>query len=348
MEIFSVIHQKYSYQVKTKGSLTLNLKELAERIKNFEGVTRKKQIEGIVSIFETVRPEYENAIVDFGDDAAVIDIGGDDVILFAADGIWGRLLDASPWWAGYGAVVVNVNDIAAMGGKPLAMVDIASSNSETACRELMEGLAEGVRKFGVPVVGGHVHPDTNYNSLSVAIIGIVRKDYVIRSDTARPGDLVIAAYDLDGKIGPNSPYSWDTTSFKSPSVVRKTYLVTQEIAKRKLATAGKDISNPGIIGTLGMLCETSRVGASVDLEKVPKPDNVDFEQWLKVHPGTGYVFTANSEKAEECVKVFEDAGLTTAIIGEIEAGSKLDIYDKTDRVTVFDFSREIITGIDCE
>ena len=36
----------------------MNLEELAERIKNFEGVTRKKQIEDIVSIFEAVRPEY--------------------------------------------------------------------------------------------------------------------------------------------------------------------------------------------------------------------------------------------------------------------------------------------------
>ncbi len=126
------------------------------------------------------------------------------------------------------------------------MVDIASANSPPkACRELMEGLAEGVRKFGVPVVGGHVHPDTQYNSLSVAIIGIVKKDCVIRSDTAKPGDLVIAAYDMDGKIGPNSPpYSWDTTSFKEPSVLRESYLVTQEIAQKKLASAGKDISNP--------------------------------------------------------------------------------------------------------
>jgi putative methanogenesis marker protein 2 len=323
----------------------LNLEELAERIKNFEGVTRKKLIEDITSIFETVRSEYGNAIVDFGDDAAVIDIGGDDVILFAADGIWGRLLDASPWWAGYGAVVVNINDIAAMGGKPLAMVDVASSNTPEACREFMEGLAEGVRKFGVPVVGGHVHPDTRYNSLSVAIIGIVKKDCVIRSDTASPGDLVIAAYDMDGKIGPNSPYSWDTTSFKEPAKVRETYLVTQEIGRRKLATAGKDISNPGLIGTLGMLCETSGIGASVDLEKIPRPDNVDFEQWLKVHPGTGYVFTADAGKAEECITVFEEAGLTASVIGIIDKGSKLDIYDKTGRVTVFDFSKENITGI---
>lgn len=323
----------------------MNLEELAERIKNFEGVTRKKLIEDITSIFETVRADYGNAIVDFGDDAAVIDIGGDDVILFAADGIWGKLLNASPWWAGYGAVVVNINDIAAMGGKPLAMVDVASSSTPEALREFMEGLAEGVRKFGVPVVGGHVHPDTRDNSLSVAIIGIAKKDCVIRSDTASPGDLVVAAYDLDGKIGPNSPYSWDTTSFKEPAKVRETYLVTQEIGRKKLATAGKDISNPGLIGTLGMLCETSGVGASVNLEIVPRPENVDFEQWLKVHPGTGYVFTTSPEKAAECITVFEAAGLTAAVVGIIENGSKLDIYDRTGRVTVFDFSKENITGI---
>ena len=92
----------------------------------------------------------------------------------------------------------------------------------------------------------------------------------------------------------------------------------------------------------------SGVGAYVDLEKVPIPENVDFEQWLKVHPGTGYVFTADPEKAEECVNVFEEAGLTAVVIGKIEKGSKLDIYDKTGRVTVFDFSTESITGISSE
>ena len=66
--------------------------------------------------------------------------------------------------------------------------------------------------------------------------------------------------------------------------MRERFLVMQTIGERKLVTAGKDISNPGTIGTLGMLCETSNVGASVDLTKIPVPDGVDFEQWLKVYP----------------------------------------------------------------
>ena len=46
----------------------------------------------------------------------------------------------------------------------------------------------------------------------------------------------------------------------------------QEIGSRKLVTAGKDISNPGIIGTLGMLLEVSGKGADIDLTQIPKPD----------------------------------------------------------------------------
>ena len=326
----------------------LDLDKLVTSIRDFEGVTRKKPIADIVNIFETVRSEYGGTIVDFGDDAAIIDIESDDVILFAADGIWGKLLRASPWWAGYSSVVVNVNDISAMGGRPLAMVNVMSSNNKKACEELLRGITDGIKKFGVPMVGGHMHPDTPYSSLSVAIIGIAKKDCVIRSDTASPGDVIIVAYDMDGRIGPNSPYSWDTTSFKDPKTVRERYLVMQTIGERKLATAGKDISNPGTIGTLGMLCETSNVGARVDLSRVPIPDDVDFEQWLKVYPATGYVLTAKPEDADECIKVFEDVGLTAAVVGDINDSQKLDIYYGKEEATVFDFKVDDITGITAE
>ena len=181
----------------------MELHKIAREIREFEGVVRKKPIADLINIFESVRSEYANSVVDFGDDAAVIDIGGDDYILFAADGIWGRLINASPWWAGYTSVLVNVNDIAAMGGKPIAMVNVLSSDDKNACKEILRGIRDGIAKFGVPMVGGHLHPDTPYTSLSVAIIGTVKKGCEIRSGTAQGGDSIIAAYDMDGKVGPN-------------------------------------------------------------------------------------------------------------------------------------------------
>ncbi len=323
----------------------MDLQKIVREIREFEGVTRKKPIADLINILESVRSEYSHSVVDFGDDAAVIDIGGEDYILFAADGIWGHLVNASPWWAGYTSVLVNVNDIAAMGGRPVAMVNVLSSNHENACKELLRGIKDGVAKFGVPMVGGHLHPDTPYTSLSVAIIGTVKRGCEIRSSTANAGDVIISAYDMDGKIGPNSPYSFDSTTMKEPEEVRAKYKVMQELGERKLVTSGKDISNPGLIGTLGMLLETSGKGATVDLAKIPSPREVDFIQWLKVHPATGFIVTALPENETEVIRIFESAGYTAANIGIIEDTSRLEICYKDKCATVFDFKKDVVTGI---
>jgi putative methanogenesis marker protein 2 len=323
----------------------MDLQRIAKEIREFEGVTRKKPISDLINVFESVRSEYSNSVVDFGDDAAVIDVGGDDYILFAADGIWMRLIEASMWWAGYSSVLVNVNDIAAMGGKPVAMVNVLSSDNAKASQELLRGIKDGIAKFGVPMVGGHLHPDTPYTSLSVAIIGTVKRGCEVTSKTARPGDSVIAAYDMEGRMGPNSPYSYDSTTMKRAEDVRARYRVMQTLAERHLLTAGKDISNPGIIGTLGMLVETSRVGARVDLRKIPAPDNIDFIQWLKIHPATGFIVTSMAENEAEVIHLFENAGYAAACIGFIENSHKLDICSNDECVTVFDLSIDVVTGI---
>ncbi len=323
----------------------MDLQRISREIREFEGVTRKKPIADLINIFQTVRSEYSSSVVDFGDDAAVIDTGGDEYILFAADGIWGRLVNASPWWAGYTSVLVNVNDIAAMGGKPVAMVNVLSSDNKHACKEILRGIRDGIAKFGVPMVGGHLHPDTPYTSLSVAIIGTVKRGCEIRSGTAREGDSIIAAYDMDGKAGPNSPYSFDSTTMKEPEVVRGKYRVMQELGERKLVTAGKDISNPGLIGTLGMLLETSKKGARVDLGKIPAPGAIDFVQWLKIHPATGFIVTSLPENESEVIRLFENAGYTAAKIGVVEDTSRLNICGNSECVTVFDFKKDVVTGI---
>jgi selenophosphate synthetase-related protein len=232
-----------------------------------------------------------------------------------------------------------------MGGRPVAMVNVLSSDDKNACREIIRGIRDGIAKFGVPMVGGHLHPDTPYTSLSVAIIGTVKKGCEIRSSTANMGDSIITAYDMDGKVGPNSPYSFDSTTMKEPEEVRKKYKVMQVLGEKKLVTAGKDISNPGLIGTLGMLLETSGKGARVELEKIPAPEDVDFIQWLKIHPATGFIVTALPENEDEVIKLFEGAGYKAANIGVIEDTSRLDICYKNECAAVFDFKKDVVTGI---
>ncbi len=92
------------------------LESLAEALRNFEGVKRKRAISDLIKTLGDSDKVGSQTIMGFGEDAAVLEIGNDDFILLAVDGIWGKLLNADPWWAGYCSVLVNVNDIAAMGG----------------------------------------------------------------------------------------------------------------------------------------------------------------------------------------------------------------------------------------
>jgi len=324
-----------------------DLESLADGLRNFEGVKRKRAISDIVNRFGDADRVGSRTIVGFGEDAAVLEVDNDNFVLLAVDGIWGKLLNADPWWAGYCAVLVNVADIAAMGGTPLAMVNLTSTQEKGICAELGQGMADGVRKFGVPMVGGHLHPDTNYDALDVAIMGTVKRDCVIFSSGAKPGDKVLVAIDLDGRIYPSYNLAWDNTTRRTAAEIKKQLDTMVEIGEKKLATAGKDISNPGTLGTFGMLLESSGAGAIVELDKIPRPDlDIPFEQWLKMYPGTGFVLTVeNDDNAAECIRIFEDAGVATSIVGEVDASKKLKITNGTETATVFDFNREIITGI---
>ncbi len=319
----------------------MNLESLAAEMRGFVGVTRKKQIGELVSFFPI---ESEQIIASFGEDAAVID-DGDEVMLLAADGIWSRLMDADPEWSGYCSVLVNVHDIAAMGGWPVAMVDVLSSGDPELSEKVLRGMKKGIEKFRVPVVGGHLHPDTPYSALDVAILGKAKKNAVILSSTAKPGELIIAAYDMDGSPHPRFAINFDSTSFKESSILAEQLGAMRELGESGLVRAGKDISNPGLLGTLGMLLETSKVGAVVDVEAIAVPEGLTLAGWLKMYPGMGFVVTTRPENQEKVLEVFTRRGLTATVIGRVTDGRKLIIRSGEEEAVLFDLARECVTGI---
>src|SRR5690625_3303355 len=89
-----------------------------------------------------------------GDDAAAVAID-DGHVLAAGEAMWPPFVEADPFGAGIGAVVANVNDIAAMGGRCLGIVDAIVGSEETA-REALRGMASAARRYGVPLIGGHL------------------------------------------------------------------------------------------------------------------------------------------------------------------------------------------------
>ncbi|MCC7565617.1 MAG: methanogenesis marker 2 protein [Methanomicrobiaceae archaeon] len=315
---------------------------IAKAVREYEGVTRKHEIGGMIKALRL--GDAQNIIAAFGEDAAVIQYHEDEALLLAADGIWSRLMEADPFWAGYCAVLVNIHDIAAMGAKPIAMVDILSFSDEQICREVTRGMATASIQFGVPIVGGHLHPDTPYSVVDVAILGSARMDQIIFSHTAEAGNQVVAAVDLQGRVHPSCALNWDSVTMKTAEQVRAQVDVLQELGRERLVTAGKDISNPGVIGTLGMLLEVSGKGAVIDLESIPRPDlrelGITFDLWVRMYPGMGFVFTVRDEHVTEVCRRFAGVGMTAAPIGRVNDTRNLTIRFEGEETDVFDLGRD--------
>ena len=317
------------------------LESLASELRGFVGITRKKQIGSLLQFFPV---ESERIIASFGEDAAVID-DGEEVMLLAADGIWSKLMDVDPEWSGYCSVLVNVHDIAAMGGWPVAMVDVLSVSDQETAERVLRGMKKAIEKFHVPIIGGHLHPDTPYSALDVAILGKAKKSGVILSSTAKAGEVIIAAADMDGRPHAKFSINFDSTSFKDSKTLLTQLGCMQELGERRLVRTGKDISNPGLLGTLGMMLEASRMGAVVDVEKIAIPPGLDLESWLKMYPGMGFVVTAKPEDSQAVLEVFERRGLTARVIGLVTDQRKLIIRQGEEENVLFDLEKECVTGI---
>lgn len=321
----------------------IDLAYLVRQLKEYPGLRRKGPIAEVFRelVLEGVPgPQLPN----YGDDAAVIPFG-DRYLLLACDGIMTGLLLNEPYAAGKAAVMVTVNDIYSMGGRPLALVNVLASGDPDQREMVVAGLAKGCRKLGVPMVGGHLHPDApeDYPALSVAILGEAKA--VLRSHLAKPGDSLVLAVDLRGRPGCQSVRSWDANSGKTPQELKERLEIMPLIAEEGLAQAAKDISNAGLLGTAAIMLENSGVGAEIDLEALPRPQGMDLLPWLLSFMSYGFVLAVEPKNCPRILSLFGERGLTAAVIGQVGSEPRVVLRRQEERQVFFDFRREAITGI---
>jgi len=267
-----------------------------DRFKPYPGFTRKTDLPEIRDILSRAS-DFGSTCVGIGDDAGVIR-QTDGFLLLTADGIMPEYLSASPYLAGRSSVLVNVNDIYAMGGRPLCMVDILSGSDKELCKQVLEGIRDGAELYRVPVLGGHYHPDGKL-SLGVAMAG--RADSLLKADRARPGQALVVAYDLLGEPGSYALPTFDAVSGKNSEQLIHRLEALPLIADSGWATACRDISNGGLVGTLLAMLSMSGAGGKVHLDAVPRPDSVEPGDWFLTFPSYGFVLSVHIDYIESLV-----------------------------------------------
>jgi AIR synthase-related protein len=274
-----------------------------------------------------------------GDDTAALK-SADGYTLFAAEGMRPEFVANDPWFSGFCSVLVNVNDIAAMGGRPWAVVDVLFVG-EAGAERVLEGIAAASELLGVPVVGGHTARVAGPTGLAVAVLG--RASELIRGDAAKPGQAVVAAVDLRGAFrGAGGNFNAATTA--SPAKIRAALAVLPELAEAGLARAGKDISMAGTCGTLLMLLEASGVGAELELERLPAPPDVDPLRWLTAFPSFGFLLAVEPDAVGAVCARFDAAGIAAARVGTITGSRTLELRAHGERELYWDLSRAPLTG----
>jgi len=304
---------------------------------------RKKPIEDVFTKL-LLHGEPGPHLPGFGDDAAVIP-WKDGYLLLAADGIMTKLLINEPYAAGKSAVMVTVNDIYSMGGRPLAMVNVLASGDEAHRAQVVEGIRKGCEKLMVPMVGGHLHPDAPLEvpSLSVAILGWANK--VLRSHLAQAGDDLIFAADLKGQKGCYSVVSWDANSGKTPQQLRHRLEALPLIAEREWAHAAKDVSNAGLLGTISIMMENSGRGAVIDLPSIPCPPVLDLSDWLVSFQSFGFILSVAAELSGNVIELFRERQIDAAVVGKVVEERTVTVKDGSETEMLFDFEKDKITGI---
>lgn len=320
----------------------MQLNHIVDRLRAAPAWRRKRDLDVLARDLLQQTPLVEGQPVALGDDAAAIPTD-DGYLLLAAEVVYPDLVVADPRLAGRSAILANVNDIYAMGGTPLAVIDTILAPNTEAATEIVCGLKEGCARYGVALVGGHLTAAGDVTSVAVSILG--RAQRLLSSLNVRPGDTLLYATRLQGTFHPDFPF-WNCSAHRSDEELRHDLAILPQLAEAGWCDAARDISMAGLLGSLMMMLEPSGVGAVVDMEAIPQPDAAAdrYLDWLLHFPSYGFVLAARPQHAPEVQDAFAARGVTCAVIGEATSSRNVLLHRRGEEALLWDFSTESFTG----
>ena len=288
-----------------------------------------------------------------GDDCAVFRTSSGRVLLLTTDMLVEDIHflrnTITPHQLGRKAIVVNLSDIAAMGGRPLVILISLAVPAQTEVdeiKELYRGMSDICGLYGVNIVGGDTVASPDNLIINVSLVGDANEQEVLYRSGARPGDRIY----LTGTIGDSSAGLSILKHKISPQDYLREYFIKAHnepepliktgkvIAGSRLASAMIDLSD-GLLSDLGHICEESEVGALLDRKTIPLSqelkslaahagfDPLDFA----LSGGEDYVLlvTVPAAKTPDFEQAYKDRTSSPLfLIGDIREGKGIRIMNE--------------------
>ena len=256
---------------------------------------------------------------------------------------------------GIDCVAMCVNDVICAGAKPLVFLDYIAcgKNIPEKIAEIVKGVAEGCVQAGCSLVGGEtaehpgMMPEDEYD-LAGFSVGVGEKSKLVSGEELQAGDALIG-------VASSGVHS------NGFSLVRKVFNISSDRLHVQVPELGKSLGEELLTPTriyvkpLLALMDSVRVhaishitgggfyenvprmlqdGFTAVIEKdkcfkkpifdlIAKEGNIpERDMYNTFNMGTGLVIAVDATKADEAVRILQQAGEQAAIIGQIKSGEK--------------------------
>jgi thiamine-monophosphate kinase len=278
----------------------------------------------------------KRVLVNIGDDAAVIKPSSDKLLIFTTDTLMEKVHFDLRYFTfeqvGWKAMVANLSDVAAMGGLPqfaLVTIGIPKSISVENVISIYKGMTKVAKRYKCKIIGGDTLFSPRGMFISIALLGEVEKNFLVKRSGAKKGDLICVTGDLgEAQAGLEFLKRYPR---QKPTFIRKHLTPFPRINEARTLVRYLKISSmidisDGLSSELFHLTEESHLGAVIYEAKIPiSPNCIKAGDLLKRSPllwtlssGEEYelLFTLGKKELSKLRKIKEM--VKVSVIGEMQ------------------------------
>ncbi|MBQ7565307.1 MAG: AIR synthase family protein [Lachnospiraceae bacterium] len=289
------------------------------------------------SIIKQIKYKRDEILVGagVGEDCAAVQLTEDEVLVLSTDPITGTTQDI-----GALSVHVTANDIASSGAEVIGVmlsVLLPEGTEESELSEMMREVEETCEELRIQTIGGHTEVTRVVNQPVITVTGIgkVKKDRLITTAGAKPGDDIIVtkwialegtsilAKEKEEELGGrfSEEFIKEAKGFSSLLSVVK----DARIACGYQVHSMHDVTEGGIFGALWEVAEASHVGLSVDLREIPvRQESIEICEFFGINPyeliSSGSMLIT-AENGYDIVRALAEEGISAGVIGKITKGN---------------------------
>jgi len=236
---------------------------------------------GLIDRIQKRFPPAPSTVLGIGDDAAAILSSNKQHLLLTTDtlieGVHFDPTFSTFQEVGYKSVMVNVSDIAAMGGAPryiLISLGLTDRQTVEAIDQLYKGIERASREAGIDLIGGNIAFSTGPFFISPTVVGeIPKKEMVTRAGAGEGDHLYVTGTLGDAAAGlallkkgiDTKPFGRLVRRYRAPQA---RWREGRLLAKARIPSAMIDLSD-GLSSDLGHLMKQSGLGAVIEAAQLP-------------------------------------------------------------------------------